>query len=167
MPTWQIDKRAYEIPAARLAILDTCVLIAVADPHDGLHGKTIARLDEADYHWAVAHAAYLEAWNFLVGKARNRSTANQLYAWVSTPGNAIILGEALEPFDPPNRIAQSHSIDLVDVSLAGLATRITRECELYSPAFVATYDTGDFTRLYGRADMQFGIFDMHDGYEVV
>lgn len=160
---WIIPQRTYELPPSNIALLDTNVLVAISKEDDSLHAQALARLDEAEFAWVVPHISYIEAWNFLVGREKSRRSADRLFAWVSTPGNTYQIGEALEPFDQPNLIAQKFALDLVDVSLADLATRMKRECGLHSTVAVATYDTGDFLRLFKRENMDFRVFDMRDG----
>ena len=69
MPNWIVAERAYDLPR-NIALLDTNVLVALANPNDGMHGHTVGALDLGQYAWAVPHASLIEAWNILDGRER-------------------------------------------------------------------------------------------------
>ena len=161
MPEWLVPERLYDLPRD-IALLDTNVLIALADPSDGWHEHTVSALDMGEYRWVVTHASLLEAWNFLVGRQKRRDLAYQLMDWVLTPGQAILVGDAIEPVSSAHAYSQRFGIDLVDASLLDLADRVSRECRIVPAVHVATYDTGDFLRLFGPSRLNFNVYDMRD-----
>jgi predicted nucleic acid-binding protein len=159
MPFWTVAERVYDLPR-NIALLDTNVLVAFANPHDGRHEHTMAALDLGEYTWAVTHASLVEAWNMLVGRERRPDLAYQLMAWVLTPGRAILVGDAIEPVSIAHSYSQRFRIDLVDANLIELADRVSRECEIRPAVQIATYDTGDFLRLFGPSGLSFNVYDM-------
>jgi len=161
MPGWLVRERVYDLPRD-IALLDTNVLIALADPRDGRHEHTVAALDLGEYRWVVTHASLLEAWNLLVGRQKRKDLAYNLMSWVLTPGHAILVGDAIEPVSLAHEYSQRFGIDLVDASLLDLADRMSRECSITPAVHVATYDTKDFLRLFGPSGLYFNLYDMKD-----
>jgi predicted nucleic acid-binding protein len=161
MPGWLVPERLYDLPRD-IALLDTNVLIALADPRDSWHEHTLAALEIGEFTWVVTHASLIEAWNFLVGKLKRKDLAYQLMSWVLTPGHVILMGDAIEPVSAANVFSQRFSIDLVDAGLIDLADRVSRECGIVPFVHVATYDTGDFLRLFGPSGLSFHVYDMRD-----
>ena len=115
MPNWIVPEQIYDLPR-NIAFLDTNVLVSLANPNDGWHEQTIAALDMAEYRWAIALGSLIEAWNFLVGRARRKEFAYDLMTWILTPGNPILVGDAIEPVSTAHLYSQRYAIDLVDAS---------------------------------------------------
>lgn len=161
MLSWTVAERTYDLPR-NVALLDTNVLVALANPNDGMHRHTIGALDLAEYTWAVPHASLIEAWNILAGRERRTDLAYGLMQWVLTPGQVILVGDAIEPVSAAHNYSQSLGIDLVDASLMELANRISSECRIHPAVQIATYDTGDFLRFFGRSDLSFNVYDMRN-----
>lgn len=161
MPIWTIAERVYDLPR-NIALLDTNVLVALVDPNDGWHQHTIAALDLGEYVWAVTHAALLEAWNMLAGRQRRTDLAYRLMSWVLTPGNAILVGDAIEPVSTAHAYSRRFGIDMVDANLIELADRVSRECKIQPAVQIATYDTSDFLRLFGLSGLSFNVYDMRN-----
>ena len=82
--------------------------------------------------------------------------------WVLTPGQVIVVGDAIEPVSSAHRYSQRFGIDLVDANLLDLADRMSRECSIEPAVHVATYDTRDFIRLFGPSGLSFNVYDMRD-----
>jgi predicted nucleic acid-binding protein len=158
---WTVPERVYDLPR-NIALLDTNVLIALVDPNDSWHQHTVAALDIGEYAWAVTHASLLEAWNMLDGRQRRTDLAYQLMSWVLTPGRAILVGDAIEPVSVAHAYSQRFGIDLVDAGLVELADRVSRECGIKPAVQIATYDTGDFLRLFGPSGLSFNVYDMRN-----
>jgi predicted nucleic acid-binding protein len=161
MPNWLVPEQIYDLPR-NIAFLDTNVLVSLANPNDEWHDQTIAALDMGEYRWAVALGSLIEAWNFLVGRVRRKEFAYDLMTWMLTPGNAILVGDAVEPVSTAHFYSQRYAIDLVDASLIDLADRMSKACELNPAVHVATYDTRDFLRLFGVSGLSFHVYDMRD-----
>jgi hypothetical protein len=115
-----------------------------------------------EYRWAVTHGNLIEAWNFLVGREKRRDLAIYMMNWVLTPGNVILVGDALEPVQTAHDYTQKHHIDIADAALLDLADRISRECDISPAVHVATYDVRDFLRLFGSPGLRFNVYDMRD-----
>ena len=152
MPNWTLAERAYELPRD-IALLDTNVLVALINPHDDWHDHTVAALDLGEYSWAVTLPALIEAWNLLDGRERRTDLAYQLMSWVLTPGRAILLGDEIEPIDVAHSYSQRVGIDFAD--------RLSRACGFEPAVQIATYDTGDFLRLFGPG-LSFNVYDMRN-----
>lgn len=161
MPDWLVPERIYDLPR-NIALLDTNVLFSLANPHDSWHDNTLAALDIGEFTWVVTHASLIEAWNLLVGREKRRDLAYALMRWVLTPGQAILVGDAIEPISTANTYSQRFDIDLVDAGLVDLADRISRDCGLNPATHIATYDAGDFLRLFGTSGLNFHVYDMRD-----
>lgn len=161
MPSWTVAERVYDLPR-EIAFLDTGVLIALVNPRDNWHAHTVAVLDLGEYRWAVTNSNLIEAWNFLVGREKRRDLAIHLMDWVLTPGNVILVGDAIEPVSTAHNYTHVHRIDIVDAALLDLADRISRECKISPAVHVATYDAGDFLRLFGSPGLHFNVYDMRD-----
>jgi predicted nucleic acid-binding protein len=161
MPDWLVPEQVYDLPR-RIALLDTNVLIALVDPRDNWHDHTVAAIDLGEFKWVVTYPSLIEAWNLLVGRQRRLDLAYELMNWIFTPRQAILLGDAIEPVATAHSYSQRFRIDLVDASLIDLADRMSRECDLNPSVHVATYDTGDFTRLLGIPGLNFNVYDMRD-----
>lgn len=162
MPNWLIPERRYDLPR-NIALLDTNVLISLSDASDGRHRNTIDVLDFGEFRWAVAYATVVEAWNFLVGRHKKRYEAYRLMEWVLTPGEVILLNEAIETHElqVAHVWCKQLKLDIVDAMLVSIADKISRECNIAPSVHVATYDTGDFLRLFG-AERAFNVYDMRD-----
>lgn len=161
MPNWIVAERVYDLPRD-IALLDTNVLIAYVNPKDDWHQHTIAALDLGQYTWAITHASLLEAWNILDGRERRTDLAYRLMRWVLTPGQVMLVGDAIEPVSVAHDYSEQFNIDLVDASLLELANRISRECGIDPYVQIATYDTADFLRLFGHSDLDFNVYDMRN-----
>lgn len=161
MPTWHVPQREYDIPRD-IALLDTNVLIAMFDEGDVRHSDTLAAIDLGAFRWAVTQGTIIEAWNFLVGKVKRIDFAYTMMGWLLTPGNTILVGDAIEDIEAAHRYSMNFKIDIVDAGLVDIADRLTRACCIFPPVHVATYDVGDFLRLFGRIDLSFNVYDMRD-----
>lgn len=161
MPTWLVPQREYQIPR-NIALLDTNVLVAMFDQKDGRHQDTVAAIDLGQFQWGVSHANIIEAWNFLVGKIKRLDFAYTMMNWLLTPGNAVLIGDAIENVEKAHLYSTNFGIDIVDASLLDTADQITKICSIIPYVHVATYDAADFLRLFGRADLRFNVYDMRD-----
>ncbi len=161
MPTWLVPERELDLPR-NIALLDTNVLVALFDESDPKHADTAAAIDLAQFAWCVSYAAIIEAWNFLVGKVKRTDYAIRMMEWILTPGNVALIADEYERVDAAHRYSRKFGVDIVDASLLDLAHRITQACSLSPSVHVATYDAGDFLRLFGRKDLQFNVYDMRD-----
>ena len=72
------------------------------------------------------------------------------------------MGDAIEPVSLAHEYSKRFGIDLVDASLLDLANRVSRDCSIEPAVHVATYDTADFLRLFGRSGLNFNLYDMKD-----
>ena len=58
--------------------------------------------------------------------------------------------------------ARQFGVDFVDATLLDLANQISTRLILVPAVHVATYDTGDFLRMYGQDGLSFHVYDMRD-----
>src|SRR5438552_16047651 len=116
MPNWDVPASTRDIPR-NIALLDTNVLIAFINPTDPRHDETQAALDMGEYHWAVSQPNIIEAWNFLVGKVKRPDLAYALMDWVLTPGQVILLDDALDPIATTHDYSKGMRIDIVDAGM--------------------------------------------------
>ena len=163
MPNWLVAEREYDLPRD-IALLDTNVLISAVDSRDDWHNHTLTLLDLGQFRWAVSHASLVEAWNLLAGREKRKDLAYKLMQWVLTPGEVILVGDAIEPVSAAHEYSSRFQIDLVDAGLLDLADRMSRECDINPAVHVATYDTADFLRLFGPSGLSFNIYDMEGIY---
>ena len=161
MSLWPVAAREYDLPR-NLAFLDTNVLVSLMDERDHWHENTLAVLELNEFRWAVAHANLIEAWNMLAGRQKRPDLAQGLMTWALTPGQVVLVGDAIEPVSVADGYTRMYRIDLVDAGLLDIATRISRDCDFRPYAHVATYDAGDFLRLFGSAGLFFHVYDMRD-----
>jgi hypothetical protein len=102
----------------------------------------------------------VEAWGFIVGARSDWQGGFELLTWLNSPGRATIIPPYRADVYEIQQLVQSLSIDCVDAMLAELATNITEQCELQPPLPIATFDTGDFLKMYGSPGLRLTIFDM-------
>jgi len=161
MPIWTVLQREYDLPR-NIAFLDTNVLVSLMDDRDQWHENTHAVLELNEFRWAVTHANLIEAWNLLVGRGKRIDLAHDLMNWALTPGQVILVGDAIEPVATASLYSRIHRVDLVDAGLLDLTSRVSADCGLVPYAHVATYDAADFLRLFGTAGLTFHVYDMRD-----
>lgn len=161
MPIWETLEPALDLPR-NLALLDTNVLLAYCNSDDKLHEDTVAALDIADFSWAVTRSAVVETSSFLTGSLKRPDLAHTLMEWVMTPGQLIRIGETTDSMEHARQYARQFRVDFVDATLLDLANQISKRLDLIPAVHVATYDTGDFLRLYGQDGLSFHVYDMRD-----
>ncbi|MEO9825333.1 MAG: PIN domain-containing protein [Paracoccaceae bacterium] len=161
MPIWETLEPDLDLPR-NLALLDTNVLLAYCNPSDKFHEDTVAALDIADFSWAVTRSAVIETSSFLTGSLKRPDLANTLMEWIMTPGQLIRIGETTDSMEHARHYARQFRVDFVDATLLDLANQISTRLELVPAVHVATYDTGDFLRMFGQADLNFHVYDMRD-----
>jgi hypothetical protein len=108
----------------------------------------------------------VETWGLLVGRDKSRAAALNLLTWLNLPDTVMIIPPHKASIDDTHRIIQGLTIDCVDVMLAELATSITECCGFNDPCQIATFDTGDFTRMFKETGLKFRILDMKT-FEIV
>lgn len=161
MPAWTTPECIQDVPRD-IALLDTNVLIAMFDEGDVRHGDANAAVDMGEFQWGVCKASIIEAWNFLVGKVKRLDFAYNMMRWLLTPGNVTYIIDGRQTIETLHDYSVRHRIDIVDAALMDLADKLTRHCGIFPFVHVATYDAADFLRLFGRADLNFNVYDMRD-----
>lgn len=161
MPVWETLEPALDLPR-NLALLDTNVLVAYWDPKDRYHGEAAAVLDLADFSWAVTRSVVVETSSFLTGKLKRPDLGHAFLDWVMTPGQLIRIGETTLSMEVAKQYARQFGVDFVDATLLDLANQISKRLALVPAVHVATYDTSDFLRMFGRDGLSFHVFDMRD-----
>lgn len=143
-----------------LALIDTNILVALADPSDEHHFAAQLFLDEqADFQLAVAPPVIAEACGFLIGSRKRRDRAEWLLNWLLSPGSGVRLLPA--PHGSPEIAVQrylgadlawmtQHKLDYVDAYLMQMAHQITANCAFRPDLVIVTIDLKDFLRCFGR-----------------
>lgn len=167
MPTFAITGSELELPR-NLALLDTNILIALADPDYPHHPDIKTWLDyQEDYILGVPPPVIVEACNFITGKLKRPDRADFLLRWLLTPGNAVRILPA--PHDVAESAVQTylgadvewmaqHRLDYVDAFLMQMANRITDACQFRPDLVIVTMDLGDFLRCLKKG-YAFRIYD--------
>jgi predicted nucleic acid-binding protein len=161
MPTYRIPEAHLELPR-NLALLDTNVLIALADKDDSHHmdAQAVFELEE-NYNWMVIPSVLVETWGLLVGSRKKWDAALGLFTWLLTPGNVTLLPDAHRPLRAVIDMAWRNKIDLVDAQLVDMADSITGAFRAKPFIFIATFDTGDFLRCKTGDTYRFSLYDMN------
>lgn len=158
----------YEIPASILDItrdtilLDTNVLVAAFMANEDERRQEIARVvvHEDATPLLIPSVVVVEAWGLMVGSRKDRLGGMAFLHWLNTPGRATVVPPHRTEFTETRRLMDALRVDCVDAMLAELATDITERLSLRPELPIATFDTGDFTRLSGNRELRFSIFDM-------
>jgi predicted nucleic acid-binding protein len=150
-----------------LALLDTNVLVAFADPGDKDHEQVELFFEVDDtYAFLVAPPVIVEACGVLARRRTNR-IALQLLNWLWTPGNVILLPSPHPPKEIGKVLAEhtawmsKYEVDYVDSYLIEVAHRLTVACELRPFVPIVTFDTGDYLKCSRRGHF-FSVYDMKD-----
>jgi predicted nucleic acid-binding protein len=143
-----------------LALIDTNILVALADPNDHHHDYAQLFVEaQEDFQLAVAPPVIAEACSFLIGSRKRRDRAEWLLNWLLTPGNRIRLLPA--PHGSPEAAIQrylgadvaymsKHKLDYVDAYLMQMAHQITSSCAFRPDLVIVTNDLSDFLKCFGR-----------------
>ena len=145
-----------------MALLDTNVLVSLFNSGDVTHENTSQVIALGEYHWAVSQSVVIEAWNFLVGSLKNRTAAYNMMDCLLTPGNVDLIDDYSGCFGIVHAYSEKFRIDFVDSHLLDLASRISALFGYAPSIHIATYDTGDFLRLFGQPGLAFHVYDMRD-----
>lgn len=164
MPIFGVPAGELDLPR-NLALLDTNVLVALANPGDQHHEQARLFIDAEDrFELGVIPPVVVEACG-LLSRRRDRGVALELLTWIKTPGNVRILPsphaplEVSEIFVSHTSWMQQFDLDYVDTYLMETANRISRACDLSPYLPIVTFDTGDFLRCASRG-YSFSLYDM-------
>lgn len=142
-----------------LALIDTNILVAMADPDDQDHDYALLFIEEQeDFQLAVAPPVIAEACSLLIGSRGRRDLADWLLQWLLSPGSGIRLLPA--PHGSPEEAVQrylgsdiawmrQYRLDYVDAYLMQMAHYITSRCEFRPDLVIVTNDLKDFLRCFG------------------
>jgi predicted nucleic acid-binding protein len=125
MPLLQLPAAEFDLPR-KLALLDTNVLVALADPRENLHADANYVIEEIRYTWLVMPPVIVEACGLLIRRRRIQETW-ALAEWLLDPGNAILLPDlhdvrkTAESFEAHTRWMRRYGVDYVDAYLVELA----------------------------------------------
>jgi predicted nucleic acid-binding protein len=166
MPQFNIPGAALELPR-NLALLDTNVLVAVIDERDQHYEQTAIFVDGEDrFRWFVAPPVIVEACGMLT-RRRGRSKALELFRWLLTHENVVLLPALHAPVDVHLMLVSQaewmrrFEIDYVDAYLMDVADKLTSACNLRPYAPIITFDAGDYIKCSLRGYL-FSLYDMRD-----
>lgn len=161
MPEYKIAETVLNV-ARNAVLLDTNVLVEAFSEKDNSVRQEYADLflRELDRPLLIPTVVVVEAWGLLVGRGKARPAGLDLLTWLNRPERATIVPPHRANIQGTQRVIEDEFVDCVDAMLAELASDITERCDLRPPLLIATFDTGDFTRMFRRRDLRFGIFDM-------
>jgi predicted nucleic acid-binding protein len=167
MPDYQIAETVLNI-ARNAVLLDTNVLVEAFSSSDNSGRQEYAELflAEIEAPLLVPTVVLIEAWGLLVGRNRAWPAGLDLLTWLNRPGQATIVPPYHKDMQRTQRNVESWYVDIVDAMLVELATDITERCDLRPPLLIATFDTSDFTRMAGKPDLRFRIYDMRSREEI-
>lgn len=143
-----------------LALIDTNILVALADPKDDHHYDGWLFVEEQKhFQLAVAPPVIAEACSLLIGSRKRRDQAEWLLNWLLSPGSGIRLLPA--PHGSPESAIQrylgadvafmtKHKLDYVDAYLMQMAHQITSSCAFRPDLVIVTNDLSDFLKCFGR-----------------
>lgn len=165
MPSYRIPEAQIELPR-NSALLDTSVLVALADRDDDYHTNAQTIIEILDYNWLVVPSVLVEAWGQIVGKRRRWSVAFDFFTWLLTPGNVILLPDPHRPLREHFETARKYRIDLVDAQLMDFADMITHTLNAKPFTFIVTSDTRDFFKCKSEGSFRFSLYNMKNLEEV-
>ena len=147
---------------ARKAILvDTGVLIAAFHARENSDRSLEARYFLEVYDGPLlVPIVVVEALGWLIGSRKDRDGASSLLTWLNAPNRATIIPLRRVEVDMTQYLMETFSIDGVDAMLVELATFITEDCDLRPALPIATFDTGDFLRMYRWQGIKFSVWDV-------
>jgi predicted nucleic acid-binding protein len=159
MPDFRIAEKVIDI-SRNAMLVDTNVLVAAFWPGEtpGRRDNAQFVLNEYDRPLLIPSAVIVEAWGMIVGAKRGSGDA--LLTWLNLPGRATIVPTYKQDVIEPHRLVTGYGIDAVDAMLVELATEMSDQCSLTPWMKIATFDTRDFLRLFGRPGLRMSLFNM-------
>jgi predicted nucleic acid-binding protein len=142
-----------------LALIDTNILVALADPEDDDHDYAqLFVTEQQEFNLAVAPPVIGEACSLLIGSRKRHDRAEWLLRWLLDPGSGIRLLPA--PHGSPELAVQrylgadvawmaQYKLDYVDAYLMQMASQITSSCTFRPDLVIVTNDLKDFLRCFG------------------
>lgn len=165
MPLFPIPGGEIDLPR-NLALLDTNVLAAYANPDDGLHDQAKLFIENENvFNLIVVPPVIVETCG-LLSKRTMQTRVASILRWLWTPGNVVFLPSHHFPhlahaLTMHAAWMSKFNIDYVDSYLIETAHKITHACELKPSAPIVTFDTQDFWRCSAKGQ-SFSLFDMKD-----
>jgi predicted nucleic acid-binding protein len=165
MHPYRLDVSAIELDRGTV-LLDTNVVVAYHSPRDGRdgdrHRAAVAYVNTVPA-LAVTDAVLAEAWGLMTKgeeypKEERYHLRQQMLDWVAEPSSGVVVVPDIpDAIGPISVRCRERSLDVVDVLLADLAHRLSTANEGLPLFPVATFDTGDLTRL-----LEFYTFEVID-----
>lgn len=171
MVLFMVEGAEIDLPR-NLALIDTNILVALADPKDKHHEYAWLFVEvQRDFQLAVAPPVIAEACSFLIGSRKRRDRAEWILRWLLSPGSGIRLLPA--PHGSPEAAIQryldadvaymsKYKLDYVDAYLMQMAHAITSNCSFRPDIVIITNDLSDFTKCFG-CGYSYRIYDMATG----
>lgn len=166
MPFFNIPGIDLDLPR-NVALLDTNVLVALADESDGNHEQALTFvLADPDYEFLIAPPVIVESCG-LLSKRKNRPISLGLLAWLLNTAGVTLFpaphppGEVRPTLSGHAAWMERYRVDYVDAYLMEIAHRVTTKCDLRPHLPIVTFDAGDFLRCSGHG-YEFSLYDMRD-----
>jgi predicted nucleic acid-binding protein len=161
MPEYRVPELILDF-ARNAVLVDAGVLIAAfysdEDPDRSYEAQYFLEVYEGPL--LIPIVVVVEVWGWLVGSRKDLVAASALLTWLNAPNRAIIIPLRRVEVDNTQYLIESFGIDCVDAMLAELATFITEDCDLRPALPIATFDTGDFLRMYRSQGVKFSVYDV-------
>lgn len=161
MPLLDASFAPIDLPR-NIALLDTNVLIGVAQNNE----EMLASLDLLGSNFLISPVIFVETWNMLVGKSKDRAAAYNLADYAMRTPSVILLHGHRGSFEESDTHTRLLDIDFADAHLVATAVRLRNI--MNERVTIVTNDTRDFLRLlpHFRADFRIFVPDNLDTIEM-
>ena len=151
MPFMDASFAPIDLPR-NIALLDTNVLIGVAKND----AEMLASLDLLGSNYLISPVIFVETWNMLVGKAKDKAAAFNLADYAMRSPGVILLHGHRGSFEESDDHTRLLDIDFADAHL--VTTAVQLRGIMNERITIVTNDTRDFLRLLPQFSTVFRLF---------
>lgn len=151
MPLLDASFTPIDLPR-NVALLDTNVLMGVARNDE----EMLASLDILGSNFLISPVIFVETWNMLVGKSKDKAAAYNLADYAMRNPDVILLHGHSGAFEESDNHTRDLEIDFADAHLVSTAVRLRGI--MNERVTIVTNDTRDFLRLLPKFRTDFRIF---------